>query len=497
MTRTIAIAGPKGGIGRTTSAVTLGRALAAKGRHTIIVDTAPHASDAAVFLELDNAAQTPVHTCVDDLDFAWYRAPSVDDAFMRRFAQYDDVVFDCAGGFDDTAIRLFVRADFPILLTSPEPAAIRQTTSWIRRSFVASVPDHCRDVVRALGTDWTFADVSVLPATQRNAFCDAVSQYRCGIVLNHRREQNEIYQSQALCHAWGILLGVDVRFLGSIAADDRRWFFARNLADVSLLLRDDPIVRDWDYLVRSALDDAVFADPSCLPMLRVPGQSRKYLRVQTVEEARSAYRMLWEGYRRENGFVASILAKDEIARTISQLEIAYRNADEDTKPHSVATSGDSVTPSAVSRSGLSTVPASSPTPLASAPALSIVPTTSATTPIAATTPTITTTTPTATTTPSMPILRAQTVRPTAREAAAPNAPNATDAGAWIAQLRASAGLSLLQLAMRTRISPKLLEKLETGDTDGISRAHLVAYLGEIATVLRLPEATLRSKFGLA
>ncbi len=440
--RIIAIAGPKGGIGRSTCSVVLARALAALDSRVLIVDTNGFAGGLAAFVDLppqspqSTSSFEPVQTSVKNIDFVaiCLSKDNVETQLSNlRKTSYTDVILDLGSGCARESFDVFLNVDLPILLADPEPASIQLATLWLRRicvRFVEICEPECAPYIVPPNA-WTFnAAYQNMPAKLQPRFEKAIESFRCLFLLNRRRENSEILQSQALCHAWGMLLGLNIRFAGSLQFDERRWFFARQLADVSLFKREDPVVRECDEILRTRLNNEQLQQQTCLPLLNAQQQPRQYLRVETADEARQVYRQLWEGYRRDNGMVAQVLLPDAIAEIIAQLEIAHRRAE--IEPESVP-------------------PTSSQTAAA--------------------------------------IRSHSTELRFEPDSCTPNAGN------WLVEQRETLGITRPQLALKTRIPQKVIEKLEQRDLSGLTPVRLEAYLLEIAKVLDILPDDIRHKFG--
>lgn len=435
--RIIVFASPKGGVGRSTCAVALARALAARDRRVLLVDACGLAGSLTILAGLNQVQiqspmeLQPVNTSASNIDLAVIE-PIQDNitALFRHWRQnygYDDIIVDTPAGFEKTPIALFNHADLPILIITPETPVLQLATRWLRQaaaSHLEWILDD-RELCEHLNTcseSWTFKSVySGLDSTQQSLFSEGIESFKCAMLLNHRMENSEDYQGQALCHAYGLLLGINVLWIGSVLSDDRRWFFARRLAAVSLFNREDPLVREFDGLAREKLNTIVFSAKPCLPLTQPELQSLDFLRADSPESARQIYRLLWEGYRRENGMVSCILSSGEIPGVISLLEIAYRNSESPQNP------SPSMTVPAVSRTSEGTCQ--------------------------------------------------------------------DEAGDWLRKHREEANLTIQQLAMKTRIPRKILDNLENLETQGMSPLRLQAYLIEVAKSLEIPEDEILTQFG--
>ncbi len=446
--RITVMASPKGGIGRSACTIALAKALASRDRRVLVVDMSPWATLA---IDMDLPTQTPqpvgdfraINTTFPGIDYVCL-TPEEPDSFiaqLRALSQFDEIVIDAAD--PEFECELFLRADMPILIANPEPAVIFQSTIWLRRTFIRYIrrfeeTDDLSSILSKEELTWEFNSIyERLSPTLQTRFAEEVSAFRCAFLLNHRRENSESLQSLALCHAWGVMLGLDIRFLGSIQFDDRRWFYMRKLAEVSAFMREDPIVREMDSIVRETMNSLKFGTNACLPLIQESQQPRDFLRASTSEEARQNYRILWEGYRRENGLVANILNRDTIAQIIAKLEAAYKKSD--LEPASAAPKSSVAEAPAISRSFSSTFA-------------------------------------------------------TARR----TEPKQSDSlpGSYLQKLRETTGISVRQLALKIRIPAKIIEKLESEDCHDIPPARLQAYLFEISKGLGTSFDDLKKRFGL-
>ena len=443
----IAISGPKGGIGRSTCATVLAKALVAREQSVLIIDTSIYGNLAPfVDLPIQNFSRgfEILSTSRPRLDYVHHSTVESAESLLQRVRElpYDNIILDLRPELSDWNLDLFVRSDLPILMAAPEPAFIDMVTRWIRRAFIRYIRqfeenNELAQILAPQQDTWTYSSIvnRLSPALQ-NQWLTELASFRCAFMLNFRREHSESLQSRALCHALGMLLGLDIRYLGSIEFDDRRWFFIRQLADVSLFMREDPLVRGMDSIVRERLPNFNFEPRPCLAQLDVSTHARQFLRAETPEQARQQYRLLWEGYRRENGLVASVLSKDAISQTIAQLEIAYRRSEE--------------------------TPAQPEMPQER-------------------------TTRSANETGHKPFLSAN---------ASSSADASPDAGEWLTARREEIGMTIAQLALKSRLPARTIEKIEHQRISGMPTARLQAYLYEIANALGIDVHEILGKFGL-
>ena len=458
--RLIAIAGAKGGVGRSTCAAALGRALVIREHRVLLVEFCTLGSTLSAMLDMDEPpiqASFPVAPVASPLPGLDLVCLSVD--VLRSIAQadhdflelcrqmhqlgYDDVILDLHAGFDDWIYRFFASADLPILIADPEPSCLKLTLKWLENSVLSFVRSKMPEFISASSWDFNkiYAQISVF---QQQELVSLLKQFKCAFLLNHRREQSEHLQTAALCHAFGMIFGVDIHALGSLSADDRRWFYARGMADVSLFEREDPLVRELEVILREKLPS--FKDATCLPMLDAKQNAREFLRVKTSHEARSAYRQLWEGYKREHGLVSAVMSRTMIAQTIQKLEMAHRNAEMETTALNDHSGGISQLGNHQSSTDLG--------PLRSSCMARI------------------------------------------GGKISPSDCN-RDAGLWLRNQRLERGLTLSQLAMKTRIPVRVLENIEALSFEPMAASRFSAYLFEIARGLGILADALKHRFGVS
>jgi hypothetical protein len=455
--RLTAIAGPKGGVGRSTCAVALARALVIRERCVLLVEFCSFGSELSTLLDMPELAPqsaenfTPAPSPLNGLDILCLSANSLEcDAWTNlyenlRQLKYDDVVLDLRSGLDALSTKVFLCADLPILISDPEPGCLKLTMKWLEQAICT----HVRALSPALLGDissWPFIQTyAQLPAAQQSELLKVLGRFRCAFLLNRRREQSEALQCHALCHALGMMLGIYVTPLGTLSADDRRWFYARRMADVSLFVREDPLVRELEAILRENMPS--FEHSVCLPILDAKLQPLELLRVKTPGMARAAYRQLWEGYKRENGLVSAVMPRQIVMHTIQLLEIAHRNAE---TGNTIDSSAGLSQPNAHS-GGLHT---SNEPPRHHSGSI---------------------------------VRTGGKISPT---------DCSRDAGLWLQNQRKDQNLTLSQLAMKTRIPQRVLEHIEALTFEPMAATRFTAYLFEIARGLNIPADDVKQKFGV-
>ncbi len=176
--RVWAIANQKGGVGKTTTTLALGRGLAMRGRHVLLVDLDPHASLTRAFgvaaepppagvlelfeeappelarlarpTEIENLAFVAAQTQLATLERRSSTQPGLGMALSNAMARaghaYDYVLFDCPPTLGLLMVNALAAADHVVVPTQTEPLALHglkgmcRTAEMIQRSRHRPLP---------------------------------------------------------------------------------------------------------------------------------------------------------------------------------------------------------------------------------------------------------------------------------------------------------------------------------------------------------------------
>lgn len=340
--RLAAFGGGKGGTGRSTLTAEISRSLARRDHRVLCVDadwSAPTLNTLLNVEEPGTSDSAPPPLEASDAHVADYITDTgIDDVWLLNFAvarrdpfsrpvfrplelirqmhelTFDWVLIDLPPGLDPLDVDLFVLSDIPILVTSPEPAAVRVATQFLRCAICRAIGYHpdtgdiAGDLEETLGVQPLNADRDTLldaapsePAARlvRETF-DRLETY---LLVNLVREGAEQDLGHVLCHAWHRAIGLFPRFLTPVDYEDRRWFYHRRTSGASAVRGDETLSRDIEIVARSLTDiestDEKYPRPipddddlhPALKLGRDPETSDS--------ELRQFCRQLWEGYGRE------------------------------------------------------------------------------------------------------------------------------------------------------------------------------------------------------
>lgn len=159
--RVLAVAGAKGGVGKTTTSLNLAAALGADGRAVVVVEADLAMANAVDFLDVEVGDRPTLHEVLagrSGVEAATYPAPGgfdlvpagttlegFMDAEVSRFpdviealrARYDAVVIDTGAGVSRETVVPTGAADATILVSTPRVASVRdadKTTSVAERA---------------------------------------------------------------------------------------------------------------------------------------------------------------------------------------------------------------------------------------------------------------------------------------------------------------------------------------------------------------------------
>lgn len=363
----VAFGGGKGGIGRSTLTAEISRSLARRGHRVLCVDADWSAPTLNTLLNVEEPTtpQEPPPPLEDpDAHIADYiTSTGIDDVWLASFAiarrdpfsrpvfrplelvrqmhqlTFDWVLIDLPPGLDPLDVDLFVLSDIPILVSSPEPAAVRVSTQFLRCAICRAVGYHpdtgdvADDLEETLGVQPLDADrTSLLDAAPsepaKRLIRETFDRLETYLLVNLVREGAEQDLGHVLCHAWHKAIGLFPRFLTPVDYEDRRWFYHRRTSGASAVRGDETLSRDIEIVARSLTDIESVDEDYPRP---IPDDSDLHPALQlgmnpdsSTSEIRQFCRQLWEGYGREA--TVDLIFADERARqnVADNLQTLYR-----------------------------------------------------------------------------------------------------------------------------------------------------------------------------
>lgn len=367
--RVATFGGAKGGAGRSTVSAEIARSMARSGQRILCVDASLEFPSLNTLLHAEEPNLEPpqIRTLgsegshVADLiqetgyrniwlaalaqgrEYPFVRGQLAGDLLIEQLHEldFDWVFIDLPPGIDPFPVTLFVCADLPILISTPEPASIRATTQFLRASIYQAIGFHPNayalkdDILDTLYAQrLCLSRESLLRAApsaeSRKVVLDTLEQLETYLIVNMVREGAERDLGHVLTHALYSELGNFPRYLGSVDFEDRRWFYnRRTAANPSSTRGEEALSNDVEQLARYVLDirgiEAKYPRPAprgqeAHPALRI-GLSQETGR----NEVRQWCRRLWEGYRRETSINLVFSDMDKRLQIADQLETTYRS----------------------------------------------------------------------------------------------------------------------------------------------------------------------------
>lgn len=252
---------------------------------------------------------------------------------------FDWIFFDLSASLDPLDVGLFVLADIPILVTTPEPTSIRMTTQFLRSALYQAVGYHpearsVRDELLDLLTKQPLTmnarslRYDAPGATTRRIIDETAQKLEAYLIVNQVREGAEHDLGFVLAHAWHRELHIFPRVIASIDYADRRWFYNRRTTGVGSNRNEEMLSNELESLGRNIRDISLLDEkyPRPIPM---QGDLHPALRMGISpetgrNEVRQHCRRLWEGYRRETAVGLIFEDPQQRLATAEELESSYR-----------------------------------------------------------------------------------------------------------------------------------------------------------------------------
>ncbi|RDV39361.1 hypothetical protein DV096_01940 [Bradymonadaceae bacterium TMQ3] len=511
--RVVTFGGGKGGTGKSTLCADIARALTRHQGRVLCVDASWHsptlnillgANEPAFDLGADDAqglGDKGAHIADFIVSTAYTNVYLASLAAARRYPftrprvrpeeiiaqlhqlDFDWVLIDLPPSLSPFDVGLFTLSDTPILVGTPDPAAIRMMAQFLRASLFSAIgyhpeaPDFEDELVEVLYKQPLWLNTRSLrydaPSAQSRAIIDETArQLEVYMVVNMVREGAEHDLGFVLSHALHRELQVFPRVLASIDYADRRWFYNRRTTGTGSSRNEEGLSNEIELLSRH-IRDVQLVDLRYPRPIPARGDAHPALMMGlnpelSRNEVRQYCRRLWEGYRREASISLVFTEPTRRMEIAEELEGLYRHVL--TMP-SENFSRPEVDEAMRNYERERTAPPARqehPTPQPPRP------------------PEFTP--------PAQPSAH-QTETPSdhsethaSDEAKAARRPaGAKSPGDAIAALRRRHGLSLQELSSRTHIGVKYLAAIETVDSDVLPRpVYLRGYLREISRVFDVP-----------
>jgi flagellar biosynthesis protein FlhG len=363
----IAVAGGRGGVGKSTIAINLAVYLAQLGRTVVLVDSDPTGAELHTMLGV--AASLDAHSTDESEDAemrTWptsvpglrllpqlYSAGSTSPLRPGRKAMWsrrirhldaDYVILDLGAGTAPATLDLFLSADIGMCVATPEPPSIETTYRFVRAVFVRRVRRLLvKDRFKMRLAERVLLELPALPRPIE--LVQALARYEVSLaelaanelanltprlVVNGVRLRSDSEVGSAICEMSRRFLGVDMDYLGQIEQDDSVWL---SVVRKRPLLIDSPTsksARNLERIARRTLALSTSRDAlraRSAPSILAPKYTLYDMlgtnRASTDEEIRRAYKRQRAIFQPDGLALTSLLTEDQLAREVAAIEEAH------------------------------------------------------------------------------------------------------------------------------------------------------------------------------
>ena len=260
--RIIAIAGGKGGVGKSVLSASLAAGLARLQRDTVLIDADLGGANLHTVMGVPNPEMTisEILGSSADIDDILVQHPRIDNLrmlfgasgsfgianlkysqkqkFIRtvRKIEADYIVLDLGAGTSYNVLDLFLAADHGMIVVNPDPLSVLEGYNFVKqatyRSMLTRLKKHAQalEVVQAAAKKEVFkesalmddlvSEVAALSQESADVMRKVLSHFRPMLLLNRAEEKEDEATGLAVQTAALELLSVNMEYLGFIHADE-------------------------------------------------------------------------------------------------------------------------------------------------------------------------------------------------------------------------------------------------------------------------------------
>ena len=357
--RVVAIAGGKGGVGKSLVAANVGIFIATLGKKVVLVDGAFGAANLHIFagvprpsrslsetLTPDGAplAELAVSTHVPGVKIVAGTSdpPSVAEPGAERVAWLakqirtlpaDWVVVDLGPGIAPPTLELFLEADVGLVIAVPDPTSIELMHRFVKAAFLKHleraglahlVPQRARDFEQGTPSALEIYLAAVETGTaDAPALRDAILSFAPHLAINSARSKSDMELGRAVASVVRRRLGVGLRYLGHLEYDEAVWASTRRRRPLLIEHPETRIAKCFERVARGllavrppALDGEVLPSDSHYEMLEVAPTA-------SFEDIRRANRRIRDIYGAESIAISGLFDPASLEAVHRRLDLAY------------------------------------------------------------------------------------------------------------------------------------------------------------------------------
>jgi flagellar biosynthesis protein FlhG len=358
----VAIAGGKGGVGKSLVAANVGIFLATLGKRVILVDGAFGSPNVHIFAGVPRPARSlsealaangppladlAVATHVPGIrliggvyDAPWVANPGPAQVALigEQLHQLpaDWVVVDLGPGLASPTLELFLEADIGLLVAVPDPTSIELMHRFVRAAFLkclekrglahlAQLPAlevHDQEGGAPSALEVYLAAVAA-NAPEVEELRDAILGFAPHLVINSARSKSDMELGRAVASAARRRLGTPLRYLGHLEYDEAVWASTRRRRPLLIEHPETRIAKCFERVARGLLavrpasvDGDVLPSDSHYELLEVPPTA-------SFEDIRRANRRIRDVYGAESIAVSGLYDPAGLEAVHRRLDLAY------------------------------------------------------------------------------------------------------------------------------------------------------------------------------
>jgi flagellar biosynthesis protein FlhG len=357
--RVVAIAGGKGGVGKSLVAANVGIFLATLGKRVVLIDGSFGAANLHIFAGVPRPQRSLSETLVEGgpalvelavpthvpgvrlvggvYDPAWVADPG--PARVRKLADQlrqlpaDWVVVDLGPGLGAPTLELFLEADIAIAIAVPDPTSIELMHRFVKAAFLKRLErlglSHLAERKKAVDHEGgtpspleiyltaveTGEDITELKA--------AILTFAPHLVINSARSKSDMELGRAVASAARRRLGVPIRYLGHLEYDEAVWASTRRRRPLLIEHPETRIAKCFERVARGLLairspagEGEVLPSDSHYELLEVPPTA-------SFEDIRRANRRIRDIYGAESIAISGLYDPASLEAVHRRLDLAY------------------------------------------------------------------------------------------------------------------------------------------------------------------------------